>query len=113
MFGACLNRLPDAGVSDMVVASVKKGRPELRKKSLCVFFWQYLLSSQTRLTTLPCGSAMPVVIMQWQKACLPLKPCLSLLLGECQALAMLDMLTSQWVDLPWDKLMQHYCEPKG
>jgi len=32
-FGVHLNRLPDAGVSDMVVASVKKGKPELRKKS--------------------------------------------------------------------------------
>jgi ribosomal protein L14 len=34
-FGAHLNRLPDAGVGDMVVASVKKGKPELRKKSEC------------------------------------------------------------------------------
>ena len=33
-FGAHLNRLPDAGVGDMVVASVKKGKPELRKKSM-------------------------------------------------------------------------------
>ncbi len=33
-FGARLNRLPDAGVGDMVVASVKKGKPELRKKSM-------------------------------------------------------------------------------
>jgi large subunit ribosomal protein L23e len=33
-FGARLNRLPDAGVGDMVVASVKKGKPELRKKSV-------------------------------------------------------------------------------
>jgi large subunit ribosomal protein L23e len=31
--GAHLNRLPDAGVGDMFVASVKKGKPELRKKS--------------------------------------------------------------------------------
>ena len=30
--GSRLNRLPDAGVGDMVVASVKKGKPELRKK---------------------------------------------------------------------------------
>lgn len=35
-FGARLNRLPDAGVGDMVVASVKKGKPELRKKSACL-----------------------------------------------------------------------------
>ncbi|KXN88682.1 60S ribosomal protein L23, partial [Leucoagaricus sp. SymC.cos] len=33
-FGSHLNRLPDAGVGDMVVASVKKGKPELRKKTM-------------------------------------------------------------------------------
>ena len=33
--GSHLNRLPDAGVGDMVVASVKKGKPESRKKSEC------------------------------------------------------------------------------
>jgi hypothetical protein len=32
-FGSHLNRLPDAGVGDMFVCSVKKGKPELRKKS--------------------------------------------------------------------------------
>ncbi len=31
-FGARLNRLPAAAVGDMVMASVKKGKPELRKK---------------------------------------------------------------------------------
>lgn len=31
-----LNRLPAAGVGDMFVATVKKGKPELRKK---VRFW--------------------------------------------------------------------------
>merc|ERR1711998_27999 len=30
--GGRLNRLPAAGVGDMVVATVKKGKPELRKK---------------------------------------------------------------------------------
>jgi ribosomal protein L14 len=30
---SAFHRLPDAGVGDMVVASVKKGKPELRKKS--------------------------------------------------------------------------------
>ncbi|EED80038.1 60S ribosomal protein L17/L23 [Postia placenta Mad-698-R] len=34
--GSHLNRLPDAGVGDMVVASVKKGKPELRKKTMPV-----------------------------------------------------------------------------
>ena len=31
--GARLNRLPAAGVGDMVMATVKKGKPELRKKA--------------------------------------------------------------------------------
>ena len=30
--GACLNRLPKASVGDMIMAAVKKGKPELRKK---------------------------------------------------------------------------------
>lgn len=30
-----LNRLPAAGVGDMVMATVKKGKPELRKKGGC------------------------------------------------------------------------------
>lgn len=30
--GACLNRLPAASLGDMVLATVKKGKPELRKK---------------------------------------------------------------------------------
>eukprot|EP00123_Amoebidium_parasiticum_P000734 comp11621_c0_seq1/m.6116 comp11621_c0_seq1/g.6116 ORF comp11621_c0_seq1/g.6116 comp11621_c0_seq1/m.6116 type:complete len:141 (-) comp11621_c0_seq1:82-504(-) len=29
---SCLNRLPAAGMGDMIVATVKKGKPELRKK---------------------------------------------------------------------------------
>ena len=29
---SCLNRLPAAGSGDMVLATVKKGKPELRKK---------------------------------------------------------------------------------
>ena len=35
--GAHLNRLPDAGVGDMVVLSVKKAKPELRKKNVFSF----------------------------------------------------------------------------
>jgi len=31
-FGARLNRLPKATVGDMIMATVKKGKPELRKK---------------------------------------------------------------------------------
>ena len=36
-----LNRLPAAANGDMVLATVKKGKPELRKKGECVF--QYLM----------------------------------------------------------------------
>jgi large subunit ribosomal protein L23e len=38
--GARLNRLPAAGVGDMVMATVKKGKPELRKKGMwfhCIY----------------------------------------------------------------------------
>lgn len=35
--GARLNRLPAAGVGDMVMATVKKGKPELRKKGMWLF----------------------------------------------------------------------------
>ena len=31
--GARLNRLPSAGIGDSMLCSVKKGKPELRKKS--------------------------------------------------------------------------------
>lgn len=36
-FGARLNRLPAAGVGDMVMATVKKGKPELRKKGSYIY----------------------------------------------------------------------------
>ena len=35
--GARLNRLPAASAGDMILCSVKKGKPELRKKSECPF----------------------------------------------------------------------------
>ena len=34
-FGARLNRLPSAACGDMVMATVKKGKPDLRKKGEC------------------------------------------------------------------------------
>ena len=37
--GARLNRLPAACAGDMVLCSVKKGKPELRKKSECSFLF--------------------------------------------------------------------------
>jgi len=36
-----LNRLPAAGVGDMFVATVKKGKPELRKKGNFFKFFQH------------------------------------------------------------------------
>lgn len=36
-FGARLNKLPAAAAGDMVMCSVKKGKPELRKKGLSPF----------------------------------------------------------------------------
>lgn len=46
-----LNRLPAAGVGDMFVATVKKGKPELRKKvnalSMTTILWQFIVRSAT------------------------------------------------------------------
>lgn len=43
--GSHLNRLPSASVGEMVVASVKKGKPELRKKS------EWFISLSTTMAT--------------------------------------------------------------
>lgn len=40
--GSRLNRLPAAGVGDMVMATVKKGKPELRKKGTYFIFFLYV-----------------------------------------------------------------------
>lgn len=61
--GARLNRLPDAGVGDMVVASVKKGKPELRKKSV---YFQAVLNNW-RLIVFS-AAAMPIVVVRQRKA---------------------------------------------
>ena len=37
-FGARLNRLPAAACGDLVVATVKKGKPDLRKKGKNIYF---------------------------------------------------------------------------
>ena len=62
-FGSHLNRLPDAGVGDMVVASVKKGKPELRKKSAyrLIIFTPLVLKSM-------CCTAMPAVVVRQRKS---------------------------------------------
>lgn len=56
-FGARLNRLPAAGVGDMVMATVKKGKPDLRKKGLVetVGVWFRLLS------------VMPAIVVRQRK----------------------------------------------
>ena len=62
-FGSHLNRLPDAGVGDMVVASVKKGKPELRKKSA------YHPHAQGQSILPDCLlPAMPIVIVRQRKS---------------------------------------------
>lgn len=68
-FGARLNRLPDAGVGDMVVASVKKGKPELRKKSAHLFFCvprPYDVCADFSCFCL--CVAMPIVVIRQRKA---------------------------------------------
>jgi large subunit ribosomal protein L23e len=40
-----LNRLPAAGVGDMVMATVKKGKPDLRKKGIVIIVKILVLSS--------------------------------------------------------------------
>jgi large subunit ribosomal protein L23e len=67
-FGSHLNRLPDAGVGDMVVASVKKGKPELRKKSACSFFFSSTQLVRASLTGYRSRIAMPVVVIRQRKA---------------------------------------------
>ena len=62
--GSHLNRLPDAGVGDMVVASVKKGKPELRKKSAYIF----LFLSHRSPHPLCAHPAMPAVVIRQRKA---------------------------------------------
>lgn len=37
-----LNKLPAGGVGDMVMATVKKGKPELRKKGKSLVYWNFL-----------------------------------------------------------------------
>ncbi len=39
-----LNRLPAAASGDMIVASVKKGKPELRKKGNFISFFQLIFA---------------------------------------------------------------------
>lgn len=56
-FGARLNRLPDAGVGDMVVASVKKGKPELRKKSMLLVHCGGGCGLNVRNSDADCGRA--------------------------------------------------------
>ncbi|KAH0847160.1 60S ribosomal protein L23-B [Fonsecaea pedrosoi] len=59
--GARLNRLPAAGVGDMVMATVKKGKPELRKKGTSnkpIELW---------IRRLTIDSVMPAVVVRQSK----------------------------------------------
>jgi large subunit ribosomal protein L23e len=66
-FGSHLNRLPDAGVGDMFVASVKKGKPELRKKSAFFFFF-CSSHGKSHPPALHSRIAMPAVVIRQRKA---------------------------------------------
>ena len=50
-WGARLNRLPAAACGDMVMATVKKGKPDLRKKGAPAIVWPSSLGPK------PCGVA--------------------------------------------------------
>uniref|UniRef100_A0A2K5N9F8 Large ribosomal subunit protein uL14 n=1 Tax=Cercocebus atys TaxID=9531 RepID=A0A2K5N9F8_CERAT len=57
-----LNRLPAAGVGDMVMATVKKGKPELRKKVLlCHQGWSAVTPSKLTIT-LNCWTRNPPAV---------------------------------------------------
>jgi large subunit ribosomal protein L23e len=66
--GARLNRLPAAGVGDMVMATVKKGKPELRKKGGWEIYtfsggeWIMIVLMNVSLTTV-----MPAVVVRQSK----------------------------------------------
>merc|ERR1712166_1585597 len=47
-----LNRLPSASVGDMIVCSVKKGKPELRKKGKIFFFRMTIFMKKSILVML-------------------------------------------------------------
>ena len=61
--GAALNRLPAAASGDMIVASVKKGKPELRKKGTLLlprrFAWMLTGASDARRGGAPAQALAP------------------------------------------------------
>jgi ribosomal protein L14 len=78
--GARLNRLPAAGVGDMVMATVKKGKPELRKKGELHLLYKSYITLRTfpsqpvyqtepfrseLITSLP--TVMPAVVVRQSK----------------------------------------------
>jgi large subunit ribosomal protein L23e len=63
-----LNRLPAAGAGDMVVASVKKGKPELRKKGK-FYAEKCQRRRRSKLTFCVCMCVvMPAVVIRQRKA---------------------------------------------
>jgi large subunit ribosomal protein L23e len=69
-WGARLNRLPGASPGDMFMGTVKKGKPELRKKgaivSLCVSLVLAVCPHNFKLTGF-CYSVMPGVVVRQRK----------------------------------------------
>merc|ERR550519_1987458 len=70
-----LNRLPAAGVGDMVAATVKKGKPELRKKVHPAVVVRQRKPYSAHCPQISCGSvcSCPKVIAAFKKFCKPLK----------------------------------------
>lgn len=59
--GARLNRLPAAGVGDMVMATVKKGKPELRKKGTATRDLDFICSTRSRFVSSHASCRRPTV----------------------------------------------------
>uniref|UniRef100_A0A2R8ZEP8 Large ribosomal subunit protein uL14 n=1 Tax=Pan paniscus TaxID=9597 RepID=A0A2R8ZEP8_PANPA len=57
-----LNRLPAAGVGDMVMATVKKGKPELRKKVLLHTGWSAVTPLKLTVTLNCCWTRNPPAV---------------------------------------------------
>jgi len=66
-WGARLNRLPAAAAGDMVMCSVKKGKPDLRKKGrhTVISLSKSFAPSATNLAMTEC----PEAVLKWKYAC--------------------------------------------
>ena len=74
-----LNKMPGATVGNMVMATVKKGKPELRKKGVCcaaarIDTRQLLLSDAAASVAGRCRSGKAMDHRRWQQQPLPIEP---------------------------------------